>query len=132
TGVTPALAASAPVCGTGDHGLLKELQQKHMSADSSPLSFADIQFLSATTGRAAGNGFMIGTSDGGCTFQTIYEGQWSFRTIEFPDNVYGWALASVQEGQPVYLIRTADGGSHWKRLSNGPVSFTKVQFTDRG
>ncbi|AKG36979.1 beta propeller repeat protein [Paenibacillus durus] len=132
TGVTPALAASAPVCGTGDHGLLKELQQKHMDAGSSPLSFADIQFLSATTGRAAGNGFMIGTSDGGCTFQKIYEGQWSFRTIEFPDNVYGWALASVQEGQPVYLIRTTDGGSHWKRLLSGPVSFTKIQFTDRG
>ncbi|MDT3429007.1 photosystem II stability/assembly factor-like uncharacterized protein [Paenibacillus forsythiae] len=127
----PALAASAPVCGRGDHGLLKGLQEKRMNADGSSLSFNDIQFLGAAIGRAAGNGFMIGTSDAGCTFQTIYEGQWSFRDIDFPDNVYGWALASVQEGQLVYLIRTTDGGSHWKRLSAGPVSFRKIQFTDR-
>ncbi|AHV95043.1 WD40/YVTN/BNR-like repeat-containing protein [Paenibacillus sabinae] len=124
-------AAQAPVCGTGDHGLLQELQQKHAKADESPLAFSDIQFLGAKTGRGAGNGFMIGTSDGGCTFQTIYEGQWSFRKIDFPDNVYGWALASVQDGQSGYLIRTTDGGSHWKRLSNGPVTFTKIDFLDR-
>ncbi|BCG56678.1 hypothetical protein [Paenibacillus sp. URB8-2] len=126
-----AVSAQAPVCGTGDHGLLQELQKKHLKADESPLVFSDIQFLGANTGRAVGNGFMIGTSNGGCTFQTIYEGQWSFRKIDFPDNVYGWALASVQDGQSGYLIRTTDGGSHWKRLSNGPVSFTKIDFIDR-
>lgn len=61
---------------------------------------------------------MIGTSDGGCHFQEIYQGQWSFKQIDFPDNVYGFALASVEEGQARYLIATTSGGSEWKRISN--------------
>lgn len=127
----PASAASAPACETGDHGLLQKLQKERLEANKNRLLFGDVQFLSASTGRAAGNGFMIGTSDSGCTFQTIYEGQWSFRNIDFPDNVYGWALASVQDEYSRYLIATRDGGSHWTRLSSGPVTYTRVDFIDR-
>ena len=122
--------AAAPVCGTGDHGLLQDLQKKSSGADATPLTFSDIQFLNGETGRAAGNGFLIGTSNGGCNFQEIYQGQWSFKQIEFPNNVHGWALASVQEGQSVYLISTSDGGSHWKRISPGAVSFERIDFLD--
>ena len=125
-----AAAAQAPACGSGDHGLLQQLQAKHSAAEESPLSFTDLQFLSADTGRAAGNGFMIGTSDGGCHFQKIYEGQWNFRQISFPDNVHGWALASVQEGTAAYLIATTDGGSTWKRVSETAVGFERITFTD--
>lgn len=126
-GATPATAqsAAAPACGTGDHGLMQDLQ-----TGDSPLVFSDIQFLNETTGRAAGNGFLIGTSDSGCHFQKIYQGQWSFKQIDFPDNVHGWGLASVQEGQAVYLIGTTDGGSHWKRISQGAVTFETIDFTD--
>ncbi|UQZ34288.1 hypothetical protein C2I18_12575 [Paenibacillus sp. PK3_47] len=123
-------AAPAPACSTGDHGLLEKLQAKHSAAEETPLSFNDIQFLSADTGRAAGKGFMIGTSDGGCHFQKIYEGQWNFRQTSFPDNVHGWALASVQEENGVYLIGTTDGGSTWKRISESKVGFERISFTD--
>ncbi|MEK4326661.1 hypothetical protein MKZ24_11715 [Paenibacillus sp. FSL R7-0297] len=127
-------AAPAPTpassCGTGDHGLLQELQAAHSGADAIPLSFSDVEFLSADTGRAAGNGFLIGTSDSGCHFQKIYEGQWSFQQIDFPDNVHGWALAAVNDGQAKYLIRTTDGGSTWTRLSNKAVTFERVEFLD--
>lgn len=126
----PAQAAAAPACGSGDHGLLQQLQAKHSAAGETPLSFTDLQFLSADTGRAVGNGFMIGTSDGGCHFQKIYEGQWNFKQISLPDNVHGWALASVQEGTDVYLIATADGGSTWKRVSETAVGFERISFTD--
>ncbi|WP_310830913.1 hypothetical protein [Paenibacillus pedocola] len=126
----PAQAAAAPACGSGDHGLLQQLQAKHSAAEETPLSFTDIQFLSGDTGRAAGSGFMIGTSDGGCHFQKIYEGQWNFRQISFPDNVHGWALASVKEGTDAYLIATADGGSTWKRISETAVGFERIAFTD--
>ncbi|CAH1226198.1 Ycf48-like protein [Paenibacillus auburnensis] len=126
----PAQAAAAPACGSGDHGLLQQLQAKHSAAEETPLSFTDIQFLSGDTGRAVGNGFMIGTSDGGCHFQKIYEGQWNFRQITFPDNVHGWALASVKEGTDAYLIATADGGSTWKRISETAVGFERIAFTD--
>ena len=122
-------AAASPACGSGDHGLLQELQ-KQSGSESSPIRFSDVQFLNGETGRAAGNGFLIGTSNGGCNFQEIYHGQWSFKQIEFPNNVHGWALASVQEGQAVYLIATADGGSHWKRISKDAVNFEKIDFLD--
>ncbi|SEU31994.1 hypothetical protein [Paenibacillus sp. NFR01] len=122
-------SAAAPVCGSGDHGLLPELQVKN-AASGATMAFSDIEFLNADTGRAAGNGFMIGTSDGGCQFQKIYEGQWNFRDIDFPNNVHGWALASVQDGQQVYLIATADGGATWKRLGSGAVTFERIDFLD--
>lgn len=85
-------AATPAACGTGDHGLLQSLQNKHSGDVSTPLTFSDVQFLNGNIGRAAGNGFMIGTSDGGCNFQEIYEGQWSFKQIDFPDNVHGLPL----------------------------------------
>lgn len=125
----PVQAAAAPA-GGGDHGLLQQLQAKHLAAEDTPLSFNDLAFLSADTGRAAGKGFMIGTSDGGDQFQKIYEGQWNFRQISFPDNVHGWALASVQEQSGVYLIGTADGGSTWTRISESQSGFERISFTD--
>ncbi len=125
----PVHAAAAPA-GAGDHGLLKQLQAKYLAAEDTPLSFNDLAFLSADTGRAVGKGFMIGTSDGGSHFQKIYEGQWNFRQISFPDNVHGWALASVQEQNGAYLIGTSDGGSTWKRISESQVGFERIAFTD--
>ena len=122
--------ASSTACKSGDHGLLQALQTKHSGVGSTPLSFSDIQFLNADIGRAVGNGFMIGTSDGGCQFQEIYQGQWNFKQIDFTDNVRGFALASVEEGQTEYLIGTASGGSEWKRLSDTGVSFEKIDFID--
>ncbi len=132
TAASTAQAASAavPACGSGDHGLLQGLQDKHSGEGSTPLSFSAIQFLNADIGRAAGNGFVIGTSDGGCHFQEIYQGQWNFAQMDFPDNVHGWALASAGDGQAQYLIRTMDGGSTWKRLTNKAVSFEKIDFID--
>ncbi|MBW4084541.1 hypothetical protein [Paenibacillus sp. S150] len=123
-------ATRTPSCSTGDHGILQELQSKHTGEGRDPLAFSAVDFLNADTGRAAGNGFLIGTSDGGCRFQEIYEGQWGFQQIDFPDNVHGWALATVQDGQAKYLIRTADGGSTWTRLTNNAVTFERIDFMD--
>lgn len=122
--------AAATVCGTGDHGLLQKLQAERAASGASPLSFSDVQFLSADTGRAAGNGFMIGTSDGGCHFQEIYEGQWNFKQIDFPDNVHGWALATVKDTAASYLIATTDGGSTWKRMTDTANVFDSIDFKD--
>ena len=95
-----------------------------------PLRFTDVDVRNSVTGRAAGNGFLIGTSDGGNHFQEIYSGQWTFRQIEFPDNVHGWALAAVGDEAPVYLIRTSDGGAHWQRLGNKSVPYERIDFLD--
>lgn len=125
-----ATSATSVAYDSGDHGLLQELQTKHSKDGATSLSFSDIQFLNANIGRAAGNGFLVGTSDAGCHFQAIYQGQWYFKMINFPDNVHGYALASVGEEQAKYLISTSSGGAEWKRISAKAVSFERIDFTD--
>lgn len=63
-------------------------------------------------------------------FKRYIKAQWSFKQFDFPDNVHGFALASVEEGQAQYLIGTSNGGSEWKRLSNNAVSFERINFID--
>ena len=131
-GSSPGAAAASPPtaasCGSGDHGLLQDLQKKHSEAGREPLHFTDIQFLSRSTGRAAGTGFILGTSDAECHWQTVYEGPWQFGQIDFTDNVHGWALASLPSNPAPVLLRTADGGSHWKGVYTGKLHFERIQF----
>ncbi|MBP2002754.1 photosystem II stability/assembly factor-like uncharacterized protein [Paenibacillus shirakamiensis] len=116
---------AAPTCGTGDHGLLKK-----MNNTKSPLHITDISFLNENTGRAAGNGFLIGTSNAGCTWQEIYTGQWQFDQILFPNNVHGYALAQSAEGKAEQLIATKDGGSHWNPVYSAGKTFTNISVLD--
>ncbi|MDO7908677.1 hypothetical protein Q5741_20020 [Paenibacillus sp. JX-17] len=127
-----ASAQPAAAAGTGSAGLVNSLEQTLASRQPAGLKFSDVQFLSDHIGRAAGSGFMIGTSNGGADWQKIYTGQWQFAQIDFTDNVNGWALASVSPDQPArYLIRTSDGGSHWTRISTGSVAFDRIQFLNK-
>lgn len=116
--------ASAAASNTGSQELLQDLASGH--ADADPLHFTDIDFLSDTTGRAAGNGFLIGTSDGGSHWQKIYKGSWLFDQIVFPDNVKGWALAKASEAGPDYLLKTTDGGTTWTRVNPQSMGFKHI------
>ncbi|WP_068612827.1 beta propeller repeat protein [Paenibacillus tuaregi] len=127
---TVAEAASSAPCQTGDHGLLQKLQKQHASKTLDPLHITDVNFLSDTTGRAAGNGFLIGTSNGGCNWQEIYTGQWQFDQIVFPNNVTGFALARTSPEAAAKLIATSDGGSHWKVLNTSGQVFKKMDAQD--
>lgn len=123
---TKATAAEEGKCGQGDHGLLQNLKRQRAGADQDPLKFSDIDFLSTSTGRAAGNGFLIGTSDSGCHWQEIYTGQWQFEQIDFSDNVKGWALARAGKSQNFNLIRTKDGGSKWANVYTAGQSLQRI------
>lgn len=129
--LSEAKAASSSSCGKGDHGLSSTLK-KGSGVEGQKLQFTDIDFLNQTTGRAAGKGFLIGTSNAGCTWQSIYTGQWQFEQLSFPNNVTGYALASMKGSSTEYLIRTDDGGSHWKRLDTpGVPAFKHIHFIDK-
>ncbi|WP_253299531.1 WD40/YVTN/BNR-like repeat-containing protein [Paenibacillus barcinonensis] len=129
--LSDASAASSSSCGKADHGLSSALK-KGSGVEGQKLQFTDIDFLSQTTGRAAGKGFLIGTSNAGCTWQSIYTGQWQFEQLSFPNNVTGYALAGVMGSSATYLIRTDDGGSHWKRLDTpGITAFRHIDFSDK-
>ncbi|WP_177222092.1 hypothetical protein [Paenibacillus sp. UNC496MF] len=123
----PAAAASAspaPACRTDAHGL----QLKAMKDTSDPY-LQSIQFLSKTIGRAAGNGFMIGTSDGGCHWQTIYNtGTLNFAQMQFLTNTTGYVLAQVAYGKPNTLLKTTDGGSSYTWIPTGAHPFDRIAF----
>ena len=123
-------ATSATACGQGDHGLLQTLQKQHQGEDKEALHFTDIQFLNDRIGRAAGNGFMIGTSDAGCHWQEVYTGQWQIVQMDFPNNKNGWALATLPSQQTKYLIQTSDGGSHWKKVNTSNLTFERIDLLD--
>ncbi|WP_336784387.1 hypothetical protein [Paenibacillus illinoisensis] len=123
-------AAASSTCGSGDHGLSVTLK-KGSGVEDQHLQFTDIDFLNNTTGRAAGEGFLIGTSNAGCTWQSIYTGQWQFMQIDFPNNVNGFALAHMMNSAKTYLIRTTDGGSHWNRLDTPGMQFKRIDYKNK-
>ncbi|BBH23738.1 hypothetical protein Back11_50830 [Paenibacillus baekrokdamisoli] len=119
-----AAAAQTTGCRTDNHDLsLKTL------ADTGVAHFQAIQFLSSKVGRAAGNGFMIGTSDGGCHWQAIQSnGTYSFNQIQFLTNAVGYALAQTDSTKPNVLLHTANGGSTFKTIATGGNAFNRIEF----
>lgn len=126
-----AAAQTPSPCGSGDHGLLQNMQKQHTGAGRNPLRFTDIQFLNGATGRAAGTGFIIGTSDAGCHWQEIYTGQWEFTQMRFSDNVNGWGIATLPTQQTKHLIKTTDGGSHWKEAYTAKIRFEHMEVINK-
>ncbi|MFB9326840.1 hypothetical protein ACFFSY_13015 [Paenibacillus aurantiacus] len=116
-------AAAAEGCRTDNHGI-------RLTADTSGESphFTSIQFLNASTGRAAGNGFMLGTSDGGCHWQSIYSGKLDFAQMDFVTNSLGYVLARATPEGPATLLRTANGGASYKPVPNGGNRFARIDF----
>ncbi|MDQ8733573.1 hypothetical protein [Paenibacillus sp. LHD-38] len=99
-------------------------------AGDSTYRFSDIEFLNATTGRAAGNGFLIGTSDAGSSWQSIYKGTWQFTQLDFISNTTGWALAKSSSAGTNALIHTTDGGSSFTKIPMGSLALERIKFTD--
>ncbi|WP_338552687.1 hypothetical protein [Paenibacillus sp. KS-LC4] len=100
-------------------------------AGDSAYHFSDIQFLNATTGRAAGNGFLIGTSDAGSHWQSIYKGTWQFTQLDFISNTTGWVLAKSASDGPNALLYTTDGGSKFTKLPTGNLQLQRIHFVDK-
>ncbi|OBZ17066.1 hypothetical protein [Bacillus sp. FJAT-26390] len=99
-------------------------------AGDSTFHFSDIQFLSGTTGRAAGNGFLIGTSDAGGSWQSIYKGTWQFTQLDFISNTTGFALAKSSAAGTNALVYTTNGGSTFTKIPTGALALERIHFTD--
>lgn len=128
TSIMPAAgseAGSSAACRKDDHGLFNG-----KPADGGVYHFTDVDFLSSSTGRAAGNGFLIGTSDGGCSWQSIYRGTWQFSQLDFISNTTGWALAKSSASGPNALIHTTDGGSSFTKFPTGSLHLERIRFSD--
>ncbi|MCM3782608.1 hypothetical protein M3231_06465 [Neobacillus mesonae] len=91
---------------------------------------SDIQFLNETTGRAAGNGYMIGTSDAGQNWQNIYKGTWQFSQLDFINNKQGYALAKSAANGPNALLYTNDGGHTLTKIKTGNIHLERIDFSN--
>ncbi|GGD93247.1 hypothetical protein [Paenibacillus nasutitermitis] len=121
-------AAQAPAAG-GCRADNHDLALKTVPDTSGQAQFQSIQFLSAKIGRAAGNGFMIGTSDGGCSWQAINnEGKFDFQDMQFQTNTTGYIMAKNKAGGANLLYKTTDGGTTLTQIHTGAYAFNRVQF----
>lgn len=100
-------------------------------AGSDYFQIRDIQFLGGTTGRAAGNGFMIGTSNSGNDWQSIYTGTWQFTQLDFINNTTGWMLAKSAVNGPNALLYTKDGGTTLTKIITGSMNLERISFKNK-
>jgi large repetitive protein len=75
-----------------------------------------VSFIDANTGWIVGDsGKVLGTSDGGATWNALVSGtSSSLRGVSFPDLLNGWAI-----GDSGTIIHTADGGNSWASQNGG-------------
>jgi len=110
-------------CRSDNHGLFLI-----GSAGTGAARFQALQLINSKEGKAAGNGFLIETADGGCTWKTKYTGPYSFSQLQFFDSLTGYALAQAETGQPVKLLRTEDGGTSFHPAGNTKAPFERFHF----
>lgn len=124
--MTAALTTGGIPAGAASLSVNELLGNKPAGLDHFQIS--DIQFLGGTTGRAAGNGFMIGTSNFGNDWQSIYKGTWQFTQLDFIDNTTGWMLAKSAVNGPNALLYTKDGGTTLTKIKTGSMNLERISF----
>lgn len=123
------LTTAVPFTQAADGVTSKDLFNGTPAGDSA-YHFSEIQFLNGTTGRAAGNGFLIGTSDAGSSWQSIYKGTWQFTQLDFLSNTTGYALAKSSAAGTNALLFTTNGGSTFTKIPTGSIALERIHFTD--
>jgi photosystem II stability/assembly factor-like uncharacterized protein len=89
----------------------------------------DVQFISALTGFAVGDGgTILKTIDGGYTWNRMGNGSMvSLNSVFFLDTSIGWAISKEFE----VLLKTTDGGITWTKAYNfDTFDMNDVWFTD--
>jgi photosystem II stability/assembly factor-like uncharacterized protein len=79
--------------------------------------YMGVHFLDETTGFAAGSGVtgvIDRTTDGGKTWETVFEAEENLRGISFMDSTTGWAT-----GKYGLLLATTDAGETWEQKEVG-------------
>lgn len=86
----------------------------------------DISFVDGQTGFGLGTlsdfGALLGTTDGGRSFQTIKSFAQDYRPnkLSFIDARNGWILASPVATYETVTLHTSDGGQTWEKLGSLP------------
>ena len=103
--------------------------------------FVGVDFISSTTGWAVGARTLLGTTDGGRSWQPLGEAHKPIRSVHFISALEGWGIAGGADPQMNHgwlvpssagtLINSQDGGRTWTNLDS-PADSQSVCFSDRG
>lgn len=93
-------------------------------------SLKDIQFVNNQTGFIGGwdvipNGIIFRTSNGGGSWQTVYNDSSQIAAIHFIDQNTGWAAGSLG-----YIIKTTNSGINWVRTRFETMNLNEICFID--
>lgn len=93
----------------------------------------DISFVDSQTGFGLGAlsdfGVLLGTSNGGNSWQTIKSLAQEYRPdkLSFIDSKTGWILASPVATNKTAILHTSDGGETWAELGSLP-DYTEIEY----
>lgn len=97
-------------------------------------TFYDVFFTNNTTGYVVGynhslpgdnKGFILKTTNGGDSWEMVYNPAASLRAIHFPTADIGYAVGSASQ-----LFKTTNGGTNWVSANTGiDADLTSVSFT---
>lgn len=91
-----------------------------------------MKFVSPTEGWICGsNGQILHSLNGGLNWSVQNSGTTlDLNTIDFTDNLHGWAAGYTSSSQGI-VLHTSDGGAHWNiLLQNFNDNLTKISFND--
>lgn len=121
-GRTP--GGSGLLCKTNDGGDMWNV----VDTSAAQSHFYSIQFLDELHGRIGGwndtTGFVLRTTNGGVTWQTIYDKSLDVNELFFLDNSNGW---NVGENGKIY--KTTDGGATWQSVFQAPNPYSPLSYS---
>ncbi|KXK55629.1 MAG: serine/threonine protein kinase with PASTA sensor(s), partial [Chlorobi bacterium OLB5] len=118
----------------GERGILLKSTNSGINWSISNLgqnySLKKIKFINNLTGFIAGgdvipNGVIIRTTDGGSSWQTVYNDSSSLSSINFINNNTGWAAGTYG-----YYLKTTNSGSNWVRSRFETMNLNEIYFID--
>jgi photosystem II stability/assembly factor-like uncharacterized protein len=91
-------------------------------------------FINESIGWVGGNGKIIKTTDGGDSWNNVYNSQGKFiQHIFFLTNNIGWATGlDGNNGNTSFILKTTDGGNNWTQYNNSsiPSNLGQIRFKD--
>ncbi|MHB1629842.1 MAG: hypothetical protein ACYCVB_15995, partial [Bacilli bacterium] len=96
-----------------------------------------IQFISSTVGWVPVNsgaapfpGLIAITNNGGRTFHTVSNNNWSIWSVDLVSSHDGWAIGQYEGNAANYLLHTTNGGRSFAQVLPTPYPLAQTQFVN--
>ena len=100
------------------------------ATNAPPLVLRAVAFISPATGWIAGDGAILGTTDGGRSWHRQYTGRVQLTSVSFANSLDGWAAGVDPIPGTGVLLGTHDGGRTWSTLVEPGNPARTISFAD--